>query len=326
MAAQQEDPMASALIVRHHVQMKYEIRVAMASDAGSSVAYLFDPDRPSATRAYLRIKPLKGKVLWCEGVINDENYMTNYNAGPHRRKIISGIPALVVGGWYRHLLEIQRDKTTAPLPKTDLGIRVYTRSSGFRWRWWASMQVSQQHPVSTNRIAVNLGLLGAVLGFIAVVLGIISLIAIFVHFRQSFEARIFRESRFRFIMLPCLFPPLFRNVPARPRDDRCAWQQRTAARLAARIFGDMGPLYNRQFHAGVTLDDGGHVSLSVPYWLGVRLTGAREPVATAMSGVTSTVNCQPGAPGRRSGCHREACCSAAGRRSPGHADRPPSMT
>jgi hypothetical protein len=155
--------------------MEYEIRVAMASDAGSSVAYLFDSGKPAATRVYLRIKPLQGKVLWCEGVINDENYMTNYNKDPHRRKITSGVPTLVAGGWYRHLLGIQRDQPNAPLPKTNLEIEVYSRSSGAWWRWWASMRVSQQHPVSTNRIAMNLGLLGTALG-------IISLIATFVHF------------------------------------------------------------------------------------------------------------------------------------------------
>jgi hypothetical protein len=173
--ARHEDPVVSARVVRHHIRMEYEIRVAMASDAGSSVAYLFDSGKPAATRVYLRIKPLQGKVLWCEGVINDENYMTNYNKDPHRRKITSGVPTLVAGGWYRHLLGIQRDQPNAPLPKTNLEIEVYSRSSGAWWRWWASMRVSQQHPVSTNRIAMNLGLLGTALG-------IISLIATFVHF------------------------------------------------------------------------------------------------------------------------------------------------
>src|ERR1700722_20096229 len=121
--------------------MEYEIRVAMASDGGSSVAYLFDPDKPAATRAYLRIKPLRGRVLWCEGVINDVNYMTNYNEGPHRREIVSGIPTLVVGGWYRQLLGIRRNKPGDPLPKTDFRINIYARSSGAGWRWWASMRV-----------------------------------------------------------------------------------------------------------------------------------------------------------------------------------------
>jgi hypothetical protein len=150
----------------------YEIRVAMASDAGSSVSYLFEPGVPAVTRVYLRIKPRQGKVLWREAVINDKNYQKNYNQGP-RRIDISEVPTLAIGGWFRHLLGIKRDSDDL-LPRTELKIKQYDRSKCTWWRWWGSLRVSQQHPVSTNRIAMNLALLG-------VVLGVISLIDPFIH-------------------------------------------------------------------------------------------------------------------------------------------------
>lgn len=176
-ASEREITVADASPVRHDVQMKtlrqwYEIRVAMASDAGSSVVYLFDPKAATATRIYLRIKPRRGRALWCEGIINDWNYRRRYDED-RDRKAIAGVPTLVLGGWYRHLLRIERS-SSGELPKTYLKIKLYRRA---KWTWaglWGSIRVSQQHPVSTNRIAMNLALLGAALG-------IISLISPFIH-------------------------------------------------------------------------------------------------------------------------------------------------
>jgi hypothetical protein len=187
--------MANRVLVRQDEQMEkfagpFDIRVAMASDAGSSVAYLFQPGASRDTRVYLRIKRRRGEILWCEGVINDENYLVNYNEGKHRRKIIAGVPTLALGGWYRHLLGIEREtedpvlapggwyrrllriehkSPRPPLAKTSLEIKIYPRPTWAWWRWWGSIRVSQQHPVSTNRIAMNLGLLGAALGVISLV-------------------------------------------------------------------------------------------------------------------------------------------------------------
>jgi hypothetical protein len=147
---------------------RYAIRAALASDAGSSVAYLFEPDTEEATRVYLRIKSEHGKTLWCEGIINDRNYRRRYNEDTDRRTIIPGVPTLAIGAWYRDLLRIKRG-TDQPLR-----IRMYRRSKWTWAGWWGSVRVSQQHPVSTNRIAMNLALLGAALG-------IISLLSPFVH-------------------------------------------------------------------------------------------------------------------------------------------------
>jgi len=158
----------------------YAIRAAMASDQGSSIMYLFDKHEPSATRVYLRIKRKGRVVVWCEGVINDRNYRVRYSTPGQGRRLIPDDPVKTVtmGAWYRQLLGVER--SGGKLSDTPLKIKVYRRTRGLawydlqRWRpsraWLGAIQVSLQHPVSTNRIAMWFALLGAALGVISLVI------------------------------------------------------------------------------------------------------------------------------------------------------------
>lgn len=203
---------------RHDDRVKpyinYEIRAAMASDQGSSITYLFDEQENDATRVYLRIKRKGRAVVWCEGVINSDNYRGRYNApelrcnAPRRqvqpggapkpaegsngsdqrdssrapgRKPIPADPAKTVtmGAWYRELLGIEH----AGGPEA-LRIKVYERRRGRPWydprrwqpsrAWWGAVQVTLKHPVSTNRIAMWFALLGAALGIVSLVIAFVA--------------------------------------------------------------------------------------------------------------------------------------------------------
>jgi hypothetical protein len=152
--------------------MEYKIRAAMASDAGSSVVYLFDKSIKDDTRVYLRIKSRRGTV-WCEGIINNWNYRVRYDEDP-RHQDDWRIPeeperALTIGGWYRHLLDIDKRDNSHRLKNAKLDIQILKRSKWSLKRWWAAMRVSQQHPTSTNRLAMNLALLGAALGIVSLI-------------------------------------------------------------------------------------------------------------------------------------------------------------
>jgi hypothetical protein len=172
----QTQPLADGRSVGHDVLMKsyhpYAIRAAMASDQGSSVVYLFDTDMPKEiTRAYLRIKPRKGRAVWCEGIINNSNYRKRYNVSGRGRRFIPKEPARAVtmGAWYRSLLRLQRD-TQNRLIDTELNIRYFPLNKWSLQRWVGAIRVSQQHPVSPNRIAMNLALLGVALGAISLII------------------------------------------------------------------------------------------------------------------------------------------------------------
>jgi hypothetical protein len=153
----------------------YAIRAAMASDQGSSVVYLFDASMPrEVTRVYLRIKSRNGKAVWCEGVINNENYLKRYNvSGQGRRRIPEdSARVLTMGAWYRRLLSIERDAEDR-LMDTELDIRSFNAHKWSVRRWAGAVRVSQQHPVSTNRIAMNLAVLSVALGIVSLIVAFI---------------------------------------------------------------------------------------------------------------------------------------------------------
>jgi hypothetical protein len=165
--------------VRHDVQMvsypSYAIRAAMASDQGSSVIYLFDASMPEeVTRIYLRVKPKNGRTVWCEGVINNKNYRKRYNVSGQGRRFIPNDPTrgLIMGAWYRRLLSIKRDARDR-LIDTELNIRTFEANKWSPWCWVGAVRVSQQHPVSTNRIAMNLALLSTVLGVVSLIVAFV---------------------------------------------------------------------------------------------------------------------------------------------------------
>jgi hypothetical protein len=162
----------------------YSIRAAMASDQGSSIMYLFDSQLDAATRVYLRIKRKGRATVWCEGVINDSNYRGRYGTSGQGRRLIPDDPVKTVtmSAWYRQLLGIER--SAGMLSDTSLKIKVYRRQRGSPWHhprrwqpsraWWGALQVSMQHPVSTNRIAMWFALLGAALGIVSLIIAFVA--------------------------------------------------------------------------------------------------------------------------------------------------------
>jgi hypothetical protein len=139
----------------------------MTSDRDDSVVYVFDAaNTETAPRVYLRIKSLEGRTVWCEGIINSDNYRKRYNAKEQGRRFIPNDPVrtVAIGAWYRFLLNIDKRDDNEHLIDTKLDIRLFKRSNRSLRRWWAAIRVTQQHPVSTNRIAMNLALLGVALG------------------------------------------------------------------------------------------------------------------------------------------------------------------
>jgi len=143
----------------------------MVSDRADSVVYLFDATKADAIRVYLRIKPQNGKIVWCEGIINSISYRKRYNAEGQGRQLIPSDPARTVtmGAWYRLLLGIDKRNDDERLVDAELHVRFFKRSNWSFTRWWAAIRVTQQHPVSTNRIAMNLALLGVALGTISLI-------------------------------------------------------------------------------------------------------------------------------------------------------------
>jgi len=167
---------------------EYRVRRAMASDAGTSVVYVFDSDFGPQARALVTIRcDGSGRAVWCESIFNDEWYRTKYNqrSTEERHKEADrkenepiGNPAdqirtIAMGMWYRAQLGIM---ATGELPLVRLAI---TKTSDKWWspvRWWVSLRLSLRHPVSTNRLVTYLAIIGVGLGFLGLALGIVSIL------------------------------------------------------------------------------------------------------------------------------------------------------
>jgi hypothetical protein len=162
-------------LTRQDVQMEtyasYAVRAAMTDDRSDSIVYVFDPNYGEADRVYLRIRSLEGRTVWCEGIINSATYRKRYNVREQGRRFIPDDPVLsvTIGAWYRFLLNVDKRDSNGRLIDAKLDIKLFERSNRSLRRWWAAIRVTQQHPVSTNRIAMNLALLGVALGIISLI-------------------------------------------------------------------------------------------------------------------------------------------------------------
>jgi hypothetical protein len=61
------------------------------------------------------------------------------------------------------------------LPRVRLAIEKTPDKWWCPIRWWVSLRLSLRHPVSTNRLATYLAIIGVVLGVVGLLLGVIAL-------------------------------------------------------------------------------------------------------------------------------------------------------
>jgi hypothetical protein len=118
------------------------------------------------------IRNRTGKRAWCEAIFNDDIYREKYATalsvpvGPDQHTI-------VLGRRYRDRLGIRSQR---PLRTAFLTITCAPAGWWHPRRWWMALRLSLQHPVSTNRLATYIALLGALLGAIGLAIGIASLV------------------------------------------------------------------------------------------------------------------------------------------------------
>lgn len=109
-------------------------------------------------------------LAWLDNVHGQNRWFIPWdpNPSPTTRNLV---PVLAIGAWYRQLLGIEgRDSSSKRLLDAELDIRDFKRSMWSLRRWWAAIRVTQQHPVSTNRIAMNLALLSLALGIVSLII------------------------------------------------------------------------------------------------------------------------------------------------------------
>lgn len=182
-------PVESPVVAEHdnwdsNFCLGYHVRHALGSDAGSSIVYIFtnrDELKDVAARTIVRIRSIKRRrAIYCEAVINDEFFRKKYNKNPDSPSDGSilhpgtGQRTIVMGRWYRERLAI-RDRGRG-LPCTRLEVELPRRGWSSlipfpltRWRPWMAFWLSARHPVSTNRLATYLGVIGVVGTILAVV-------------------------------------------------------------------------------------------------------------------------------------------------------------
>ncbi len=172
---------------------RYHQRRALGSDAGSSVVYLFNASLQGSTRDIVRLQLLSigdqepmlpkrqsGRLypprIYCEAIFNDEAYRRKYGAVSTSGGIAESpvMNTVVVGSWYRDRLGSNAPNARGELRIVELGVSVVPSAWYHPWRWWAAIWLSLRHPVSTNRVATYLGVVGVILGLIGLLLGVIS--------------------------------------------------------------------------------------------------------------------------------------------------------
>jgi hypothetical protein len=141
-----------------------QIFAAREEDAHQGWVWLQNPSLPA--RCVVKItNPANRKSVYCEACQIEGNFLRKYNQFP-RITIDNPASAIVIGGWYRHLLGELRTRT-------DVGLKVQPCHWG--WGWWWKFRACFGHPQIVVRLATWLGVIGVVLGIIGFVFGIASL-------------------------------------------------------------------------------------------------------------------------------------------------------
>jgi hypothetical protein len=120
-------------------------------------------DSSLSARHIVKIKnPANGKVVYCEALQIDKNFLDAYNQSP-RINIDKPQSALVINDWYRTMLG-------GLLTQSEVSLSVKPASN-----WWGQFRACIGHPQIIVRVSVWLGSIGLLLGVIGLVLGILSL-------------------------------------------------------------------------------------------------------------------------------------------------------
>ncbi|TCV82718.1 hypothetical protein [Sulfurirhabdus autotrophica] len=108
------------------------------------------------------INPANGKIVYCEALQIDKNFLSAYNLSP-RISINRPQSAIVIGSWYRAALgglSTQEDVSLIVKPSNN---------------WWGRFMACAHHPQTIVRVAAWLGLISVGLGLLGAVLGATSI-------------------------------------------------------------------------------------------------------------------------------------------------------
>lgn len=134
---------------------------ALHEDTHQGWVWLQDSSLPP--RSIVKItNSINKKVVYCEALQIDSNFLTNYNQSP-RVPITEPQSSLVIGSWYRAALgglSIQQEVSLNVKPCNSL---------------WGRFMACVHHPQTVVRVAVWLGLISVILGLAGVGLGAVSL-------------------------------------------------------------------------------------------------------------------------------------------------------
>lgn len=134
---------------------------SLREDTQQGWIWLQNPTLPA--RSVIRIKnPDNGKVVYCEALQIDNNFLAAYNQQP-RFTISAPQEALVINGWYRAALG-------GVSTQSDVQLSIKPCNS-----WWGKFKACTHHPQTVVRVAAWLGLISVILGLLGAVLGAASL-------------------------------------------------------------------------------------------------------------------------------------------------------
>lgn len=130
---------------------------ALREDTQQGWVWLKDGSLPA--RSVVKIKnQASGKVIYCEALQIDKNFLEAYNQSP-RIPINNPQDSIVISGWYRAALGGLSTKSHVQLSIKPIN------------SWWGKFRACTYHPQTVVRVAVWLGLISVFLGLFGVLLG-----------------------------------------------------------------------------------------------------------------------------------------------------------
>lgn len=141
--------------------MEFKIFASTLDEINSGWVWVQNSELPPRSIISIRLVT-NGKLIYCEALQIDKNFLTNYNQYP-RFEITDPARTIVMNHWYRSRLgKIE--------PQEKYYIEI-TQANNIGGKFRSCIE----HPQIVVRVATWLGVLGGVLGGISVILGGISI-------------------------------------------------------------------------------------------------------------------------------------------------------
>lgn len=143
----------------------YKCRVALVENIEAGFVWIGKPKVESRTIVRINNCKKNGKVVYCQALNIDNNFVKKYNEEKSTTTIKKDGDYIVANKWYRDKLGIEKNKEA----------KLLIRTKGKTQKFWWAYKAARSHPENSIRLSALLAILSLFLGVVGMIMGVVAL-------------------------------------------------------------------------------------------------------------------------------------------------------